>query len=204
MERKTVRINPGDPREEQFKSMAYEALQPQNLRIIARGPENRKNSDIECIEKYGMYFYVAGKVTNGDVYNVFKQKYSTEDLCAAMKNTASSARIGTFEEAVFDEMNKIEDFNPHGIGMYILSNDGRENAAGLMLCEGVMLMLKQKIGDFWIAPSSIHELIIIPVSDESFFDRDYVVSMVREVNHSVVRPDDRLVDNAFFFDGMIH
>lgn len=207
MARQVVRIKEGDPREAEFRKIAEEALKPENLTVVARGPENRKDPGLECIEKYGMYFYITGHVPGDGAYSVYRKTNYEEcgdELCTALKNTASRALIGTMDDAVFGGMKKVSEFVPDGIQIYVLTNEEKFCGAGVMLCDGVFLTLKQKLGNFWIIPSSVHELLILPVSDEFFMDKETVVQMVKDVNHCAVIPEDRLVDNAFFYDGRIH
>lgn len=215
--RKTVRIEAGDPREEILKEMAAEALKPENLMVVAKGPENRKDSSFDCIEKYGMCFYTVGHVSGNNSTNVFMEHVSPDETTTALKNTAASARIGSLED-VIDEIlygvggfkpceafYRLCDFKPGDSPTYVLITADRTNGAGLMLCDGVFIRLRQILNkNFWIVPSSVHELIIIPVSDDFFISKNKVVSMVAAVNREEVLPEERLINNAFFFDGAIH
>ena len=64
---------------------------------------------------------------------------------------------------------------------------------------GFMDDIADKVGgDFFVLPSSIHELLIIKDDGTQNF-RD-LETMVREVNASVVDSSDRLSDNVYHFD----
>ena len=54
----------------------------------------------------------------------------------------------------------------------------------------------KNIRHFVYLPSSIHESILIPV--EGCVDLEPFKKMVREVNHTVLNEEDRLIDNAYF------
>ena len=50
-------------------------------------------------------------------------------------------------------------------------------------------------GDYFILPSSIHEVIVVP--DLGIDDQEHDLNeMVRKVNHMVVDPEDRLSDRV--------
>lgn len=51
---------------------------------------------------------------------------------------------------------------------------------------------------FFILPSSIHELLIIP--DNGNFDLKSLEHMVKEVNATTVDPADQLTDNVYHYD----
>ena len=51
-----------------------------------------------------------------------------------------------------------------------------------------------------LIPSSIHEIIIVPVSDEdTMIDKDIITEMVREVNATEIEEDEQLSDRAYDF-----
>ena len=65
--RQTVEIDSKDVRYDAMMNIAMEATRPENLRIVVRGAENRKDR-IPSIQKYGLDFYVAGAVTDASVF----------------------------------------------------------------------------------------------------------------------------------------
>lgn len=82
--------------------------------------------------------------------------------------------------------------------MYILSNSRRAwGAAGLLNRK----MLKQELGDrsCFILPSSIHETIFMPATDNMCIEE--LSRMVREVNETQVDAAERLSDHCYLWDG---
>ena len=80
--------------------------------------------------------------------------------------------------------------------MYVLSNDKGLNGATCLLYDGIMEKCREKLGDsFYILPSSIHEVILVPdtdnVSEEGFED------MIRTVNATEVSAEDFLSDTLY-------
>lgn len=57
-------------------------------------------------------------------------------------------------------------------------------------------------GNFFILPSSIHEIIL--VKDTGDFDINNLLEMVTDINSSIVRPSERLSDNAYHYDIRTH
>jgi len=53
-------------------------------------------------------------------------------------------------------------------------------------------------GDFYILPSSIHEVLIVP--DNGMMDLAALENMVREVNATTVDPSEKLTDNVYHYD----
>lgn len=85
------------------------------------------------------------------------------------------------------------------IPMYVMALKGRYFGAAC-ICEKEMLkefaIMQGK--NFYILPSSIHELILIP--DEGKEKPEELKRMVREVNSSHVAPEEQLSDNIYYFD----
>lgn len=83
--------------------------------------------------------------------------------------------------------------------MNILRNKEKANGAGLILFENVQKDIFEKIGSYYVLPSSIHEVLIIPQNEAPEVSELY--QMVKEVNETQVAPEDRLTDTVYFYDG---
>ncbi len=86
------------------------------------------------------------------------------------------------------EMSELTD-----IPMYVLTNDKQTFGAGVILYDGMYEKISRIVGDFIIIPSSLHETIIVP----SVFDCPYITKMIREVNETVVAPDEVLSNRPY-------
>ncbi len=83
--------------------------------------------------------------------------------------------------------------------MYVLSNEQRLNGAAVALNEKAMEMVSEQIGgDFYVLPSSLHELLIVPKS--AGMELSELESMVREVNATQVEPEEKLSDHVYAYD----
>ncbi len=89
----------------------------------------------------------------------------------------------------------IEAMRESGEAMNILSNTKMINGAAQILNPDVMKTIADKLGDgFWILPSSIHEVIIVPAE---MGDAATFTQMVKEVNAAEVAPQDVLSDHVY-------
>lgn len=87
--------------------------------------------------------------------------------------------------------------------MFVLSNEQKLNGAAALLDEKTMDMITEKVGeDFYILPSSVHELLVVP-ADAGMELRD-LEAMVQEVNATQVAPQDRLSDHVYQYDNDTH
>ena len=200
--RQTIEIGKNDERYAAMMSVAAEAMRAKNLRIVVRGAENRKDR-IPSIKKYGLDFYVAGAIADSCV---FMGKYTEEEMAAACQNTIRDARIIEIENAIYGAVPQtVDEWTPE-VGepkMYVLTNMTSCNGAGVMFCGELLEKIQTKLdSDYYLLPSSIHEVIIVP--DEGGYDREELDAMVQTINAAEVDPRDRLADHVYYYsDGKL-
>ena len=87
--------------------------------------------------------------------------------------------------------------------IYVLSNADKLNGAAAVLDSKTMEDISEKLGgDFVVIPSSIHEVIVIPMNED--IDRGQIEGMIQEVNAGQVAPEERLSDHAYQYDSKEH
>ncbi len=87
--------------------------------------------------------------------------------------------------------------------LFVISNEERLNGAVAILNEKLMDDIAEKLGgDFFVLPSSIHECLVLPMSDQ--MDRGTLENMVQEVNAGQVAPEERLSDHVYVYDSSEH
>lgn len=90
----------------------------------------------------------------------------------------------------------------HGIpcpAMYVLMCGDRESStAAALLDTPVLQKFAKEHGDFYILPSSIYEVILVPAGPGPA-DTKYYSGMVRDVNRTSLSPDEILSDNAYYY-----
>lgn len=92
-----------------------------------------------------------------------------------------------------------EDSETKTIGIYVLSNRSKVKGAGVISYPGVMEKVDHLFPNgFYILPSSIHELLVVPKSPD--LDPKGLGEMVREINRSEVAKEDQLSDRVYTYD----
>lgn len=104
--------------------------------------------------------------------------------------TAVTASILGMESPEEEPFNKGE--------IYVLSNQSRDHGAAVLLYPGALEEIHRKMeGDFYILPSSVHEVLIL--SKEMGFAPPELKKMVMEVNRDQVIPEERLGNDVYEF-----
>lgn len=101
------------------------------------------------------------------------------------------------------ELLKIENIAPNN--MYILSNSYRTNGASVILYDGLLQKIADQFqSDFVLLPSSVHEVILIPLEkDVNYSD---LSAMVTEINETQVLDCEVLSNHVYVFsrkDGIL-
>jgi hypothetical protein len=82
--------------------------------------------------------------------------------------------------------------------MYILTNQKGINGASCILYSNLLFDFACKIqSDFYILPSSIHEVILVPSRKK--IKKESLEQMVWEVNHAHVAPEEVLSDRVYYY-----
>lgn len=116
---------------------------------------------------------------------------------SALRNIKDTGRIMGMIETLLDLGMPVEScFIPKDESIYIISNADRSNGASAVLNPDTMSELHKKLdsNDIIILPSSIHEMIGIPVNS---MDEDYLKDMVREVNTMQV-PEEEVLSYSVY------
>ncbi len=81
--------------------------------------------------------------------------------------------------------------------LYVVTNKDKLFGAAAILSEDLLSNIRNKFdSDFYILPSSVHEMIITPKT-EAGPAADELLAMVSEINATQVEPEDRLTDNVY-------
>lgn len=99
-----------------------------------------------------------------------------------------------------EAMQMIEDMLPPDEGtMWVLTNEDKMNGAIAMMDTEMLDDIREQIGgDFYILPSSIHEVLIVP--KEAGMSVADLEDMVQTVNATEVQPQERLSDHVYAYD----
>lgn len=82
--------------------------------------------------------------------------------------------------------------------MYVLTNTQRYFGAACILYNRVLEDIGNQLNeDFYILPSSIHETIVLPVSNSN--NKEQLDEMIAEINKTQVADEDVLSDHAYYY-----
>ena len=88
---------------------------------------------------------------------------------------------------------------PEDEQMYVATVPDKVHGAGVLAYQDFMDKAAERAGgDFFILPSSIHEILIVP--DNGKMNLKDLEAMVREVNVTQVSPADKLTDSVYHYD----
>ena len=88
---------------------------------------------------------------------------------------------------------------PDDIPMYVLTNQSRIDGATCIMYPDVLRNFAETIdSSFYIIPSSIHEVLILPA--ETFEDSEEILCMIKEVNDTQVGEEDILSYSLYYYN----
>lgn len=109
------------------------------------------------------------------------------EVMAEMMGVEQAELMGIFPVAPEDEQ------------MYVATVPDKVHGAGVLAYQDFMDKAAEKAGgDFFILPSSIHEILIVP--DNGKMNLKDLEAMVKEVNATQVSPADKLTDSVYHYD----
>lgn len=194
---KVINIDENHPMHGKLMDM-METANDSNLIVVARSYKNRKDDAVKPIEvKNGIYFYIA---YNLDGALAFPAKVTPSQIAIAKSNMAYKARLGTLLDAQLTVaglgkfMKHVDEFTSWDEPMILLTTNELANGAGILLNKYVLTAIKEKLGDYYILPSSIHEVLLMPTHMMSILD---ATEMVRGANEDAVTDDVYLAHRAF-------
>lgn len=106
--------------------------------------------------------------------------------------------MGASAEEILEAKDRMDETNQDNPLLVVTNETGIDGAAALF-CPGVMDQIGEELkGDFFILPSSVHEMIACP--DDGSLTYQELREMVTEINQSQVAPEDRLTDEVYHYD----
>lgn len=118
---------------------------------------------------------------------------------AAMKNLkAEDFTIQDLTKVVSDMLGTERKEDDSIGGMYIMTNKSRCYGASALLRTDLLAGFAERMKkDFYIIPSSVHEIMLMP--DDEIFGVEYLEKMLREINKTMVKEEDVLSDQVYYF-----
>ena len=145
------------------------------------------------MEQYGISVEELHEQACKNMEEVSPSKFET------IVETLASLMIPGYEEMSFEEKEQARyEFDMPDPGMYVLTNDSKVFGAAAMLDSKTMDTIREQVGDFYILPSSVHEVLIVPKKEDLKLEE--LETMVQEVNATQVAPNEVLSDHVYEYD----
>lgn len=184
-----------------------------NKELLEKIP-HRKFLDLAIV-----YFAVIDNVDNGrgivTIYNNHLEHWGVDEECLyrlAKKNTPRlyPAEIKPMNQVVSDMILREDrnmdvetlvaqvDIMNERFPMYVLTNVYRSYGASCMLYDGLMEKFTEHIEtDIYVVPSSVHELILIPIDGE--ISKTGIDEMIRSINNTELSREEILSDHSYIY-----
>lgn len=142
------------------------------------------------------------------MWGVFEEQLLEDAMDVYYKRT--DVRIVEMEKMlgdIYENMNQTDEERDEELakllgvhsGMYVLTNEKQLYGAACLIVPGVRQKISEKLGgDYYILPSSVHELIIMPVGIGNCIVG--INEMINEVNSTMVRQDEILSNHAYLYN----
>lgn len=163
----------------------------------------KKESEFEGIEQY---LYLRGDTAQKDSYSIKLNEAILEKAEISEAEAWDKAEENTNAETTIKSMamlmaemlgmeysEEMEEMTP----CYVITNESKVKGASAVLNKEVLAQFGRKHGTekIVVLPSSIHEMLLIPYTEEMSLD-DFS-AMVGDVNGNHVAPEERLTDRAY-------
>lgn len=181
-----------------------------NMIIMDPVSYNYTNSNVIIHEKNGMKFVpkiLIGQDGETKMVSPVPAKWLKEQNVSKEQiiNDAINNTEVVFPAVIRSMGSIMQEYNVDGLtdsaefqsaNMYVITNERKQNGASLILSNSVLDTMSQMYGgsDFFVIPSSIHEIITIPVNQMNRANSEtlkYMIDMVSEVNGTI--PDNEIL-----------
>ena len=177
---------------ELLRNAPHETLE--DLSVVARFKVGEDGSFLVTNEICKRLQMTSEEVMEAAHANTDRQEYRCQTMAEILHDIVT--RAGMPEEYADELIRTQGDQCP----MWVLSNASKVDGAAAITSVDAMKAAHERLGgDFYVLPSSRHEVILVPQSAVS--DVNDLKSMVREVNATAVNEIDKLSDNVYRFDG---
>lgn len=162
---------------------------------------NQSGSVLIRNEHFNMWNVELGKMYRDALENNINKTgttvYSIEDILIEIMRNRSDDGTGD----IIRMLNECKSLDGNG-AMYVITNNEKYYGAAVILDEQALSQFADKIcSDYFILPSSIHELILVP--DDGRADVKVLRDMVRDVNATHVSCDEVLSDCVYKYSRIL-
>lgn len=166
--------------EELLKDCLHWEIRNTDLVMILRW---KCGEDASFIVKHGIAEHLG--ITERELFKFADDNLAKEEYSLKSMNKVMAEMLGFDEKAIPDTND----------GLYVLTNQSKQYGARILFKPGVKEAIREKLGAFYILPSSLHEFLILSVSKE--VNPEELKEMVLEVNQTEVAEEDILSDHVY-------
>lgn len=182
------------------------------LRVINKESNSELLKNVPHVEFLDLAFTFHYLIANNEdgigstpIGNDFFIDYDIKQLFEVAKaNTKRifGIRVCTMEDMISDICNGSifvpDECEPEISPMYVVTNKKGISGAALLVYTDVFKTLADTLdSDLYILPSSIHEILVVPVSN--IYSKNDLRQMVSDVNSNEVLPAEKLSDNVYIY-----
>lgn len=196
-------------------SMNYDEVKDRSVSVVVGKEANKNNlksrvyTDLGCglVETYVIQQAFSHMDENGRIIITHdlmrKYGYDLEQVRQeARENTPklAPAKMQTlFQVMIGDERDQLQNPKLNTEEFYVLSNTEKFQGAGVLFYPEMQKMLAERFGkNYYVLPSSLHEVIIVPERKE--LNPAGLENMVKDVNTTAVDKEDFLSDKILYYD----
>lgn len=181
-----------------------------NIELLKKIPhQDLKDLDLTLVTRYKVgnnasvlvdnRMCASMKLTSEELLNIAKENtFNSEYAFKTLYDTIIDLGVFSRDE-LFENINMDYSFADNQV--FVLTNKAGFHGASLLASKQVLNEIHDKLdSNYYILPSSIHEVIILP---EKYVDKgtlDYMKFMVSDINEYVVDTKDILSDNVYYYD----
>ena len=184
-----------------LKNVRYALLDPKSLQDNAFSAEFLDMAVVLAIVDTSNPYRIRYKII--DAVDIVSLDIKLNEIMEAANENCKKAgyNIMLMEDAI-SEITGTEISSNAFCPMYVGTNPERILGASILMYETYLENLAAQIeDDLCIAPSSIHEVLIFPLS---LIHPTKIIETVRDVNRTVVLPQEKLSDNAYIYRRSAH
>lgn len=178
--------------EEMLKNVPHEKLE--DLSVVARFKVGQDGSFLVTNDICKTLHMTSEEVMEAAHANTDRQEYKCQSMSEVMRD------LMLHEGMPEDYADELIQMQGEQCPMWVVSNESRVDGAVAIASQETLKAAYEKLGeDFYVLPSSRHEILLVPQSVVS--DVEDLKKMVKEVNATEVSKIDQLSDNVYQFNG---
>lgn len=130
------------------------------------------------------------------VKELIVEQYLRDNNIIEEDNAYGGKTYEEIEDMVQEELEKVKESDP--MEMFVLTNEKKVNGASCIMYPNVLKdFANEKESDFYVIPSSVHEVILVPMKAKS---KERLVEILNDVNKNELDPMEVLSDKVYKYD----